>query len=199
MRKYIVLGLVMAVLLAMAGVSRAEAPVQRRNVMEGKELEFWSKSLGLTGDELTAYLKAGMPVPHLVQAFVLAREQKTTIKAVLDKAKADKVGMVALAYGSGIKPDKYAELNATALKAMLEQAVAEGVYTKEQLAPGQIMRRRPALLLRPMMRPMGRMLMRMKARACGEDCQCGQDKTDQPIMQRRMFQRGFRMQAAPEK
>ena len=113
------------------GTSRAE-----------QELAIWAKVTGVPAEELKKHLSSGVGLEQVCGAVVVARKQGKSLGEVIQQAKNDRVSMRVLAYAAGMSMEEFAEEVEALHTAFLEQAVADGLVTKDQVA-----KRREALTL----------------------------------------------------
>jgi len=96
-------------------------------------LAVWTEVTGVSAEELKACLLEGMEFDEICGAVAIARKQGKTFAEVVEKAKADKVGMRTLAYAAGITMDQLAAEIQALHTAFFERAAAAGLIGKEQV------------------------------------------------------------------
>lgn len=102
-----------------------------------QELAIWARVTGVPVEELKKHLSSGVGPGEICGAVVVARKQGRSVTEVIGQAKADKVNMRVLAYAAGMSMDEFAKATSALHTAFLEQAVAEGLFTREQAAKGK--------------------------------------------------------------
>ncbi|MCR4424997.1 MAG: hypothetical protein NUW23_02245 [Firmicutes bacterium] len=133
MKKLITIAAVSILVLTVAGVASAAWGRRMGAAAFGdQEIAVWAKITGLTADQLKVYMFDGAGIGELAAATALAKEQGKSVKDILEKAKADKVGVEAIAYAAGIAPTAFAPKVQAIYEKYIDEAVAAGVYTSEQ-------------------------------------------------------------------
>ena len=102
-----------------------------------QELTIWAKVTGVPAEELKKHLSSGIGLKDICGAVVVARKQGKSLGDVIQQAKADKVSMRVLAYAAGMPMEEFAKEVAALHTAFLEQAAADGLIAKGQVAAGR--------------------------------------------------------------
>ncbi len=102
-----------------------------------QELEIWAKVTGVPAEELKKHLSSGDGLGDVCGAVVVARRYGKSLDQVIQQAKNDRVSMRVLAYAAGMSMEEFAKEVAALHAAFLEQAVADGLVTKDQVAKGR--------------------------------------------------------------
>lgn len=102
-----------------------------------QELAIWAKVTGVPAEELNKHLSSGIGLAQVCGAVVVARNQGKSLGEVIQQAKDDKVSMRVLAYAAGMSMEEFAEQVEALHTAFLEQAVADGLITKDQVTKGR--------------------------------------------------------------
>ena len=102
-----------------------------------QELAIWAKVTGVPAEELKKHLSSGVGLGQVCGAVVVARKQGKNLGEVIQQAKDDRVSMRVLAYAAGMSMEEYAKEVEALHTAFLEQAVADGMVTKDQVAKGR--------------------------------------------------------------
>jgi len=102
-----------------------------------QELAIWAKVTGVPAEELKKHLSSGVGLGEMCGAVVVARKQGKSLGEVIQQAKNDRVSMRILAYAAGMSLEEFAEEVEALHTAFLEQAVADELVTKDQVAKGR--------------------------------------------------------------
>lgn len=102
-----------------------------------QELAIWAKVTGVPAEELKKHLSSGVGLGDVCGAVVVARRQGKSLSQVIQQAKNDKVSMRVLAYAAGMSVEEFAKEVEALHTAFTDQAVADGLVPKGQVAKGR--------------------------------------------------------------